>query len=205
LWWPSLCTVSVLLFSLFPSAPEVTLSTNSSFTVVCSGWSKVTWKSAHEPSLEGLSVEDRGIPSMLVLHNVTWRHSGNHVCEKPSTEEIKDIAVFVPNPDEWFVPLGPGVMMKEGEEGTIPCVVFDPGVNVTLYELGSRAHVEGTYHPSKGITDILKDSSYICRGAMNGEEKASQVYYVYSIPWLISLSLFWVSKRPQSFSKLTLA
>ncbi|XP_029626028.1 platelet-derived growth factor receptor beta [Salmo trutta] len=117
----------------------------------------------------------------MVLHNITWRHSGNYVCEEPSTEETKDIAVFVPNPDEWFVPLGPGVVMKEGEEGTFPCVVFDPGVNVTLYERASQAHVEGTYHPSKGITAILKDSSYICRGAMNEEEKASQVYYVYSI------------------------
>lgn len=71
--------------------------------------------------------------------------------------------------------------MKEGEEGTIPCMVTDPGINVTLYERDNKASVEGTYHPSKGFTAILKDSSYICRGAMNEEEKASQVYYVYSI------------------------
>ncbi|KAK6305688.1 hypothetical protein J4Q44_G00244680 [Coregonus suidteri] len=169
-----------LSLELSPSEKEVTLSTNSSFTVVCSGWSKVTWKSAHVPSLEGVSVENRGTTSVLVLHNVTWRHSGNYVCEESSTEETKDISVFVPDPEEWFVPLGPGVVMKEGEEGTIPCVVSDPGVNVTLYERASQAPVEGTYHPSKGFTAVLKDSSYICRGAMNGEEKASQVYYVHS-------------------------
>uniref|UniRef100_A0A8C8FGV9 receptor protein-tyrosine kinase n=1 Tax=Oncorhynchus tshawytscha TaxID=74940 RepID=A0A8C8FGV9_ONCTS len=166
---------------LSPSEKEVILSTNSSFTVVCSGWSKVTWKSPHDPSLEGVAVEDRGTTSVLVLHNVTWRHSGNYVCEEPSTEEAKDISVFVPDPEEWFLPLQQAVVMKEGEEGTIPCVVTDPGINVTLYERASKASVEGTYHPSKGFTAILKDSSYICRGAMNGEEKASQVYYVYSI------------------------
>uniref|UniRef100_A0A8C7V2P5 receptor protein-tyrosine kinase n=1 Tax=Oncorhynchus mykiss TaxID=8022 RepID=A0A8C7V2P5_ONCMY len=166
---------------LSPSEKEVILSTNSSFTVVCSGWSKVTWKSPHDPSLEGVAVEDRGTTSVLVLHNVTWRHSGNYICEEPSTEEAKDISVFVPDPEEWFLPLQQAVVMKEGEEGTIPCVVTDPGINVTLYERASKARVEGTYHPSKGFTAILKDSSYICRGAMNGEEKASQVYYVYSI------------------------
>uniref|UniRef100_A0A8C7JEA8 receptor protein-tyrosine kinase n=1 Tax=Oncorhynchus kisutch TaxID=8019 RepID=A0A8C7JEA8_ONCKI len=166
---------------LSPSEKEVILSTNSSFTVVCSGWSKVSWKSPRDPSLEGVAVEDRGTTSVLVLHNVTWRHSGNYICEEPSTEEAKDISVFVPDPEEWFHPLQQAVVMKEGEEGTIPCVVTDPGINVTLYERASKARVEGTYHPSKGFTAILKDSSYICRGAMNGEEKASQVYYVYSI------------------------
>uniref|UniRef100_A0A8C8FG69 receptor protein-tyrosine kinase n=1 Tax=Oncorhynchus tshawytscha TaxID=74940 RepID=A0A8C8FG69_ONCTS len=175
---------------LSPSEKEVILSTNSSFTVVCSGWSKVTWKSPHDPSLEGVAVEDRGTTSVLVLHNVTWRHSGNYVCEEPSTEEAKDISVFVPDPEEWFLPLQQAVVMKEGEEGTIPCVVTDPGINVTLYERASKASVEGTYHPSKGFTAILKDSSYICRGAMNGEEKASQVYYVYSIVVPKSMNAF---------------
>ncbi|XP_055798809.1 platelet-derived growth factor receptor beta-like [Salvelinus fontinalis] len=175
---------------LSPSEKEVTLSTNSSFTVVCSGWSKVTWKSPHDPSLEGVAVEDRGTTSVLVLHNVTWRHSGNYICEEPSTEEAKDISVFVPDPEEWFLPLRQAVVMKEGEEGTIPCVVTDPGIDVTLYERDSKAPVEGTYHPSKGFTAILKDSSYICRGAMNGEEKASQVYYVYSIVVPKSMNAF---------------
>ncbi|CAB1315890.1 unnamed protein product, partial [Coregonus sp. 'balchen'] len=153
--------------------------------VVCSGWSKVTWKSPHNPSLEGVAVEDRGSTSVLVLHNVTWRHSGNYVCEEPSTEETKDISVF-----EWFVPLQPALVMKEREEGTIPCVVSDPSINVTLYERASKDPVEGTYDPSKGFTAILKDSSYICRGAMNGEEKASQVYYVYSIVVPKSMNAF---------------
>uniref|UniRef100_A0A674D1Z3 receptor protein-tyrosine kinase n=1 Tax=Salmo trutta TaxID=8032 RepID=A0A674D1Z3_SALTR len=175
---------------LSPSEKEVILSTNSSFTVVCSGWSKVTWKSPHDPSLEGVAVEDRGTTSVLVLHNVTWRHSGNYICEESSTQETKDISVFVPDPEEWFLPLRQAVVMKEGEEGTIHCMVTDPGINVTLYERDNKASVEGTYHPSKGFTAILKDSSYICRGAMNGEEKASQVYYVYSIVVPKSMNAF---------------
>ncbi|XP_041750373.1 platelet-derived growth factor receptor beta [Coregonus clupeaformis] len=195
---PSVAIFAVLLqfcpegfsLELSPSEKEVILSTNSSFMVVCSGWSKVTWKSPHNPSLEGVAVEDRGSTSVLVLHNVTWRHSGNYVCEEPSTEETKDISVFVPDPEEWFVPLQPALVMKEGQEGTIPCVVSDPSINVTLYERASKDPVEGTYDPSKGFTAILKDSSYICRGAMNGEEKASQVYYVYSIVVPKSMNAF---------------
>uniref|UniRef100_A0A6Q2X9H4 receptor protein-tyrosine kinase n=1 Tax=Esox lucius TaxID=8010 RepID=A0A6Q2X9H4_ESOLU len=161
-----------LSLELTPSEKEVILVTNSSFTVVCSGWSKVTWKSPHDLSMEGVVVEDRGTTSVLVLHNVTWRHSGNYVCEERATEEAKDISVFVPDPVEWFVPLRPAVVMKEGEEGTIPCVVSDPSINVTLYEKGINMPLEGTYHPGKGFTAVLKDTTYICRGAKNEEEKA---------------------------------
>uniref|UniRef100_A0A6Q2Z8H6 receptor protein-tyrosine kinase n=1 Tax=Esox lucius TaxID=8010 RepID=A0A6Q2Z8H6_ESOLU len=166
---------------LTPSEKEVILVTNSSFTVVCSGWSKVTWKSPHDLSMEGVVVEDRGTTSVLVLHNVTWRHSGNYVCEERATEEAKDISVFVPDPVEWFVPLRPAVVMKEGEEGTIPCVVSDPSINVTLYEKGINMPLEGTYHPGKGFTAVLKDTTYICRGAKNEEEKVSQQFYVHTI------------------------
>uniref|UniRef100_A0A3P8ZAJ1 receptor protein-tyrosine kinase n=1 Tax=Esox lucius TaxID=8010 RepID=A0A3P8ZAJ1_ESOLU len=170
-----------LSLELTPSEKEVILVTNSSFTVVCSGWSKVTWKSPHDLSMEGVVVEDRGTTSVLVLHNVTWRHSGNYVCEERATEEAKDISVFVPDPVEWFVPLRPAVVMKEGEEGTIPCVVSDPSINVTLYEKGINMPLEGTYHPGKGFTAVLKDTTYICRGAKNEEEKVSQQFYVHTI------------------------
>ncbi|KAL0993868.1 hypothetical protein UPYG_G00114940 [Umbra pygmaea] len=170
-----------LSLELSPSEKEVILGTNSSFTVVCSGWSKVTWKTAHNHNLEGLVVEDRGTTSVLHLHNVTWRHSGNYICEEHASDEDKDISVFVPDPGEWFVPLEPFVLMKEGENGTIPCTVSDPSINVTLYEKASNAHVEGTYHPAKGFTAVFQDGSYICRAVKNGEEKTSQVFYVHTI------------------------
>ncbi|KAJ7996416.1 hypothetical protein DPEC_G00236850 [Dallia pectoralis] len=177
-----------LCLELSPSEKEVILGTNSSFTVVCSGWSKVTWKPPYDLSMEGVVVEDRGTTSVLVLQNVTWRHSGNYICEERATEEAKEISVFVPDPVEWFVPLRPAVVMKEGEEGTIPCVVSDPSINVTLYEKGSKHPLVGTYQPGKGFTAVLKDTSYICRGAKNEEEKVSQLFYVHTL--IVPKSMF---------------
>lgn len=85
-------------------------------------------------------------------------------------------------PDEWFVPLGPGVVMKESEEDTIPCIVSDPKLNVSLYERPGRTPVTGvTHEPGRGFTGRLNDTSYMCLAARGREEKESQVYYVFSI------------------------
>lgn len=71
--------------------------------------------------------------------------------------------------------------MKIGKEGTIPCTVTDPKINVTLYERASNMPLGGTYHPGKGFTAALNDSAYICRGVLNGETHESQAFYVYSL------------------------
>lgn len=78
--------------------------------------------------------------------------------------------------------MGPGVVMKEAEEGTIPCVVSDPLLNVSLYERPSWTVVTGTmYEPGRGFTGRLNDTSYMCLATRGDEERASQVYYVHSI------------------------
>lgn len=72
--------------------------------------------------------------------------------------------------------------MKEAEEDTIPCVVSDPRLNVSLYERPDRTPVTGLkYEPGRGFTGRLNDTSYLCVAARGGEEKESQVYYVFSI------------------------
>ncbi|KAM6986621.1 platelet-derived growth factor receptor beta-like [Aplochiton taeniatus] len=166
---------------LSPSVTKVILIANSSFTVVCSGWGRVTWKLPMQDPPDGVYLENQGTSSVLELQNVTWKHSGNYICEDPFSVETKEIDVFVPDPDEWFVPLVPGVVTKEGEEGTIPCVVSDPRVNVSLFERDGWVPVNITHRPSRGFTGPLKDSSYVCSGTLNGEERESQVFYVFSI------------------------
>lgn len=72
--------------------------------------------------------------------------------------------------------------MKEAEEGTIPCVVSDPLLNVSLYERPGRTAITGTtYDPGHGFTGRLNDTSYICLATRGDEERESQVYYVFSI------------------------
>lgn len=85
-------------------------------------------------------------------------------------------------PEEWFVPGGPSVVMKDGEEGTIPCMVSNPQLNVSLYQRPSRTLVTTTtYRPGRGFTGRLNDTSYVCLAAHGEQRRESQVYYVYSI------------------------
>lgn len=72
--------------------------------------------------------------------------------------------------------------MKEAEEDTIPCVVSDPRLNVSLYERPRRTAVTGLkFEPGRGFTGHLNDTSYLCVASHGGEETESQVYYVFSI------------------------
>ncbi|XP_076606843.1 platelet-derived growth factor receptor beta-like isoform X2 [Chaetodon auriga] len=169
---------------LLPSSSEVLLNANTNFTVVCSGWSQVTWRLPQDTLVDGVVVENQGSSSVLQLSNVTWRNSGRYTCEEASSYQSRDIDIFIPGrgPDEWFVPLGPGVVMKEAEEDTIPCVVSDPQLNVSLYERPGRTPVTGTkFEPGRGFTGRLNDTSYVCLAARGDEERESQVYYVFSI------------------------
>lgn len=72
--------------------------------------------------------------------------------------------------------------MKEEEDATIPCVVSDPQLNVSLFERPSRTLVHGmVYHPALGFTGNLNDSSYMCLASRGAEERDSRVYYVFTI------------------------
>lgn len=72
--------------------------------------------------------------------------------------------------------------MKEAEEDTIPCVVSDPQLNVSLYERPDRTPVTGlTYEPGRGFTGRLNDTSYLCVASRGGEEAESKVFNVFSV------------------------
>uniref|UniRef100_A0A3P8RY71 receptor protein-tyrosine kinase n=1 Tax=Amphiprion percula TaxID=161767 RepID=A0A3P8RY71_AMPPE len=177
------CPEGGVALELLPSASEVLLNSNSNFTV-CSGWSQVTWRFPPDFRVDGVFVDSRGSSSVLQLVNVTWRNSGRYTCEEEASNQSRDINIFIPgqDPDQWFVPVGPGVVMKEAEEDTIPCVVSNPRLNVSLLERPSRTPVDGlTYEPGRGFTGRLNDTSYVCSAAHGDEERESQVYYVFSI------------------------
>ncbi|AWO99734.1 putative platelet-derived growth factor receptor beta-like [Scophthalmus maximus] len=165
-------------------SPPRGLGSLLSLRQVCSGWSQVTWRFPQDSPLDEVVVESRGSSSVLQLVNVTWRNSGRYTCEEMSSHQRRDVDIFIPGrgPDEWFVPLGPGVVMKEAEDATIPCVVSDPKLNVSLFERPGRMPVSRvTYEPGRGFTGRLNDTSYVCLAARGGEERESQVYYVFSI------------------------
>lgn len=81
----------------------------------------------------------------------------------------------------WFLENEHTMVTMMSEESTIPCLVTDPSINVTLYDKETETVVEGSYNPSVGYTAALEDRNYKCKGELNGEEKESTVFHVYSI------------------------
>uniref|UniRef100_A0A673KGI8 receptor protein-tyrosine kinase n=1 Tax=Sinocyclocheilus rhinocerous TaxID=307959 RepID=A0A673KGI8_9TELE len=167
---------------LNPSVSQVILSINSSFSITCSGWNEVTWRFKREEKVPEFHVEKpSSSSSVLSLEQVTWRHTGVYVCSENGTDETREVAVFVPDPEVWFLENDHLMVTKTKEEGTIPCLVTNPSINVTLYESDSEIMVEGSYNPSVGFSAALEDRTYKCKGELNGEEKESVSFYVFSI------------------------
>ncbi|XP_034538772.1 platelet-derived growth factor receptor beta-like isoform X2 [Notolabrus celidotus] len=169
---------------LQPSSSQVLLDTNSNFTVVCSGWSQVTWRLPQDSHVEGVLVDSQGSSSVLQLFNATWSNSGRYTCEEALSAQSREINIFIPGqgPEEWFVQLGPGVVMKEADEDTIPCVVSDPRLNVSLLHRPGLIPVAGvTYEPGRGFTGRLNDTSYLCQATSGNVTRESQVYHVFTI------------------------
>ncbi|KAL0176557.1 hypothetical protein M9458_028887, partial [Cirrhinus mrigala] len=84
-------------------------------------------------------------------------------------------------PEVWFLENEHLMVTKTGEEGTVPCLVTNPSIKVTLYDRESEIMVEGSYNPTVGYTAALEDRTYKCKGELNGEEKESVPFYVFSI------------------------
>uniref|UniRef100_A0A9J8BPL3 receptor protein-tyrosine kinase n=1 Tax=Cyprinus carpio carpio TaxID=630221 RepID=A0A9J8BPL3_CYPCA len=150
---------------LSPSISQEVLSINSSFSITCSGWNNVTWSFKRDEKVPEFHVEKpSSSSSVLRLEQVTWRHTGVYVCSEKGADETREVAVFVPDPEVWFLENDHLMVTKTREEGTIPCLVTNPRINVTLYESDSETMVEGSYNPSVGFTAALEDRTYKCKG-----------------------------------------
>lgn len=85
------------------------------------------------------------------------------------------------DPEMWFLKDEYYMVTKTRDEGTVPCLVTDPRINVTLHERETDSLVRGEYLSTVGYTALLEDNTYRCRGELNGEEKWSNPYHVFSI------------------------
>lgn len=99
------------------------------------------------------------------------------------------------DPDVWFIESSHGMVTKTSEESTIPCVVTNPDINVTLYEKDTDMPIKGQYIPSEGYKAQLEDRTYMCRGELNGTVKESQAFYVFSIVGRCSGQKDWLEKQ----------
>ncbi|KAI5626817.1 platelet-derived growth factor receptor beta isoform X1, partial [Silurus asotus] len=167
---------------LNPSTKEFILLANTSISITCSGWAPVSWQYKRDERERQIRIENRSrTSSVLHLVNVTWRDTDVYVCSENGSGESREVTVYVPDPDNWFLENDFYAITKTREEGTIPCLVTDPKINVTLFEKESGSQVAGKYSPTSGFTGILEDKIYKCRGELNGDEKWTESFYVFSI------------------------
>uniref|UniRef100_A0A4W4G471 receptor protein-tyrosine kinase n=1 Tax=Electrophorus electricus TaxID=8005 RepID=A0A4W4G471_ELEEL len=161
---------------------EVVLTANQSFTITCSGWGPVTWLFRQDKNVPAVRTEDRSASSStLSLENVTWRHTGVYECFENETAETREVAIYVPDPDVWFLESEYYMVTKTGDVATIPCLVTDPNITVSLYDKETDTRVRGYYAPSMGYTAQLNDTTYRCKAELAGKDMWSELYYVYTI------------------------
>ncbi|GAA6235240.1 platelet-derived growth factor receptor beta [Lates japonicus] len=187
-----LCT-ELRCLEITPNDKEILLPRGSSLTLTCSGSGEMTWEFKREdvPFFQLEQVQNSGQSyqivqngtgsSVLTLWNMSWKQTGVYQCVDRQTGETKEVVVFVPDPDVWFIESSHGMVTKTSEESTIPCVVTNPDINVTLYERDTDMPIKGQYIPSEGYKAQLEDRTYVCRGELNGMVKESQAFYVFSI------------------------
>uniref|UniRef100_A0A3B5KVI0 receptor protein-tyrosine kinase n=1 Tax=Xiphophorus couchianus TaxID=32473 RepID=A0A3B5KVI0_9TELE len=176
-----------------PDDKEFVLAQGSSLTLICSGSSHAKWALKRDDSTYYLNQLDENMKSRykifeldttsvaLNLTSVSWVHTGVYQCVDDISDEIKEVAVFVPDPEVWFVKSAHGMVTKTSEESIVPCVATNPNITVILYEWDTNRPIKGHYVPSEGYRAQLEDRAYVCHGELNGEVKESQEFNVISI------------------------
>ncbi|XP_032410129.1 LOW QUALITY PROTEIN: platelet-derived growth factor receptor beta [Xiphophorus hellerii] len=176
-----------------PDDKEFVLAQGSSLTLICSGSSHAKWALKRDDSTYYLNQLDENMKSRykifeldttsvaVNLTSVSWVHTGVYQCVDDISDEIKEVAVFVPDPEVWFVKSTHGMVTKTSEESIVPCVATNPNITVILYEWDTNRPIKGHYVPSEGYRAQLEDRAYVCRGELNGEVKESQEFNVISI------------------------
>ncbi|XP_011478536.1 platelet-derived growth factor receptor beta isoform X1 [Oryzias latipes] len=175
-----------------PDEKEIVLAKGSELTLTCSGLMETTWEykkddvpyfqveKDQESHQSYQSVNSGVFSSVLTLLKVSWQHTGVYQCINRHTKETKEVAVFVADPEVWFVRSDHG-MVPKSEETIIPCMVTNPNISVTLHEKSSHSPINGLYVPTEGFKAPLEARTYFCRGKLNGKVKDSQDFHVFSI------------------------
>ncbi|RXN04697.1 mast stem cell growth factor receptor kita-like protein [Labeo rohita] len=145
--------------------------------------SKVRWMREKGRKIEG-GQEEAGA-SIILLTSTQVQHMGRYICENTKTEEKSSIYIYVKDLENAFVrSMMDGLLVREGEDGTLPCLVTDPAVKnlslLTCTGSGLPAGLTYSVHPQRGIT--IKNVSrafegcYICAGEMDEKPVKSNPY-----------------------------
>ncbi|CAM4496913.1 unnamed protein product [Leuciscus chuanchicus] len=169
-----------------PDAPHLVILKGGQLELRChddAEASMVQWLREKGRKIDGELKEDGA--SVIFLTSTQIQHMGRYTCENTQTGENSSIYVYVKDLRNAFVQsMVNGLLVREGGDCTIPCLVTDPAVNhLSLLTCAGTALPAGlTYitHPQRGITirNVSKafDGCYICAGQMDDKPVKSSHY-----------------------------
>uniref|UniRef100_A0A667WX08 receptor protein-tyrosine kinase n=1 Tax=Myripristis murdjan TaxID=586833 RepID=A0A667WX08_9TELE len=198
-----------------PSGPHVVVPKRGKLELSChddatlSGApSRVRWQRERARRLEG-EVEEDGVAYIKVSAAQAY-HMGRYVCVNNSTLEHSSIYVYVKgglslppsDPQNAFQhTMVNGILVRAGENCTIPCLVTDPEVTLLALETCDGRPLPSSMHyrsnPQRGviISNARKEfeGCYICVGQLGGAVVNSSQYtvdvrQVPEVPPVITLS-----------------
>uniref|UniRef100_A0A8C2YXM3 Platelet-derived growth factor receptor-like protein n=1 Tax=Cyclopterus lumpus TaxID=8103 RepID=A0A8C2YXM3_CYCLU len=147
--------------------------------------SRLRWQRGRARRLEG-EVEEGRAASVTVSAAQAY-HMGRYVCVNNSTLEHSSVYVYVKDPQNAFQrTMVNGILVREGENCTIPCLVTDPEVTLLALEAcdGRPLPPGVSYHsdPQRGITirSVRKEyeGCFVCVGQLAGVKVTSSQYTV---------------------------
>ncbi|XP_026799071.3 KIT proto-oncogene, receptor tyrosine kinase b [Pangasianodon hypophthalmus] len=146
---------------------------------------RLRWHRDKGRRIEGEQAEDGA--TVINLASVQPQHMGRYTCESTQTGEKSSIYIYVKDLESAFVrSMVNGLLAREGEDCTLPCLVTDPAVtHLSLLTCSGTAVPTGlsfTADPQKGIIihNITKafEGCYVCTGLMGGTTVKSSQYDV---------------------------
>ncbi|KAF7686778.1 KIT proto-oncogene, receptor tyrosine kinase b [Silurus meridionalis] len=146
---------------------------------------RLRWHRDKGRRIEGEQVVDGA--TVINLASIQPQHMGRYTCENTQTREKSSIYIYVKDMENAFVrSMMSGLLAKEGEDCTLPCLVTDPAVThlspLTCSGTAVPAGLSFTADPQKGIVihNISKafEGCYVCTGVMGGTMVKSSQYNV---------------------------
>ncbi|XP_029297663.1 KIT proto-oncogene, receptor tyrosine kinase b [Cottoperca gobio] len=147
--------------------------------------SRLRWQRERARRLEG-EVEEGGVVYVKVSAAQAY-HMGRYVCINNSTLEHSSIYVYVKDPQNSFQrTMVNNILVRAGENCTIPCLVTDPRVTLLALETckGQPLPSGMTYHSNfqRGviINNVRKEyeGCFVCVGQLTGVKVSSSQYTV---------------------------
>ncbi|KAG9328512.1 hypothetical protein JZ751_013479 [Albula glossodonta] len=159
-----------------PRGPYLVVSINTPLKLSCHG-DRPRWSREDGPRLKQTCVEKEGNICTLLIHKALPQHTGRFICRSDTTGEHSAIYVFAKDPQNLFKKvMVHDILVKVGENSTIPCLVTDPAVaELGLETCDGHALPEGlSYRGSleQGViishTQKAFEGCYACTGRLGG-------------------------------------